>query len=64
MIETKGNIMMTLDEEKQIAEKKKQVRRSNERLKMIETIERLRQEKMEKEIERLEQDRINKEKEA
>lgn len=57
MVETRGNIMMTLDEEKRLEEKKKQLRRSNDRLRMLETLERTRQEKMEKEIQRLEQDR-------
>jgi hypothetical protein len=50
MIETKGNIMMTLDEEKKLEDKKKQLRRSNDRLRMLETLERTRQEKMELEI--------------
>ena len=53
MIETKGNIMMTMDEEKQLEDKKKQLRRSNERLRMLETLERNRQEKIEKEISRI-----------
>ena len=61
MIETKGNIMMTMDEEKQLEDKKKQLRRSNERLRMLETLERNRQEKIEKEISRIQQDRANKE---
>lgn len=47
MIETKGNIMLTLEEEKRINERKRQIRRSNERLKMLETMEKDRQDKME-----------------
>jgi hypothetical protein len=61
MIETRGNIMMTLEEEKKIEEKKKQLRRSNDRLRMLETLEKTRQEKMEQEISRLEQDRFKRE---
>lgn len=39
MIETKGSLTLTIDEEKRIQERKKQIRRSNERLKMLETME-------------------------
>ncbi len=53
--------MMTLEEEKKIEEKKKQLRRSNDRLRMLETLEKTRQEKMEQEISRLEQDRFKRE---
>lgn len=42
---------MTLEEEQRIAEKKKQLRRSNERLRMLETMEKARQEKVERELE-------------
>lgn len=42
MIETKGSVLMSLEEEKRILEKKKQLRRSNERLRMLETMERTR----------------------
>lgn len=61
MIETKGNIMLTLEEEKRINERKRQIRRSNERLKMLETMERDRQEKMEQEIERINQEKVKRE---
>lgn len=51
MIETRGSVHMTLEEEQRIAEKKKQLRRSNERLRMLETMEKARQEKVERELE-------------
>ena len=54
---------MTLDEEKQMIERKKQVKRSNDRLMMLESMEKQRQEKMEKEIEFLHQQRLRKENE-
>jgi hypothetical protein len=46
--------MMSLEDEKKAEEKKKLMRRSNERLRMLETMENNRKEKMEREIERLE----------
>jgi hypothetical protein len=45
--------MMSLDDEKRIAEKKKQLRRSNDRLRMLESMEQSRKEKVEAELERL-----------
>ncbi|CDW83905.1 UNKNOWN [Stylonychia lemnae] len=61
MVETKGHILMTLDEEKKIQEKKKQLRRSNDRLKMLEQMEKDRQAKVEQELERLMNDKAKRE---
>ena len=61
MIETRGSVHLTLEEEQRIAEKKKQLRRSNERLRMLETMEKARQEKVERELEHLMADRARRE---
>jgi len=61
--ETKGSVLMTLDEEKRIKEKEKQLRRSNERLRMLETMERARQEKVERELETLMAEKARREQE-
>lgn len=61
--ETKGSVHMTLDEEKRIKEKQKQLRRSNERLQMLETMEKARQEKVGKELESLMAEKARREQE-
>lgn len=63
MVETKGNIMMSLDEEKRIIEKKKQLRRSNDRLRIIEQMEQVRKEKVEAELAKLLNDKQRREEE-
>lgn len=52
-----------MDEEKKIMEKKKQLRRSNDRLRMLENMERTRQEKIEQELEKLMNEKHQKEQE-
>lgn len=52
-IETSGSLALTLEEEKRAAERRRQIRRSNERLRMLENMERDRQDKMEADIQRL-----------
>ena len=48
---------MSLEEEKRVTERKRQIRRSNDRLRMLENMERERQEKMEVEIMRINQEK-------
>lgn len=52
-IETRGSLVMTLDEERKAAERRRQIKRSNERLRMLENMERERQDKIDFEIMRL-----------
>lgn len=40
MIETKGSLVMSCEEERKMVERKKQILRSNERLRMYEDMER------------------------
>lgn len=56
-IETRGSLVMTLDEEKRAVERRRQIRRSNDRLRMLENMERDRQEKIELDIMRLNQEK-------
>ena len=48
---------MTLDEEKRVTERRRQIRRSNDRLRMLENMERDRQEKIEIELIHLNQEK-------
>ena len=48
---------MTLEEEKRNAERRRQIRRSNDRLRMLENMERERQEKLELELTRASQEK-------
>lgn len=48
---------MTLEEEKKAAERRRQIRRSNERLRMLENMERERHEKMEMELLKINQEK-------
>jgi hypothetical protein len=57
-IETRGSLVMTLEEEKRAAERRRQIRRSNDRLRMLENMERDRQDKMEVEIHRINQEKL------
>ena len=52
-IETKGSLVMSLEEEKREQERRRQIKRSNERLRMLENMERDRQEKLEVELQRI-----------
>jgi len=56
--------MMTMEEEKLIQEKRKQLRRSNDRLRMLESMEQARQEKVERELGQLMQEKQRKEQEV
>lgn len=49
---------MSLEDEKRQQERKRQMRRSNERLRMLENMERERHEKVESELNRLNQEKI------
>jgi hypothetical protein len=49
-IETKGSLVMSLEEEKREQERRRQIKRSNERLRMLENMERERSEKLELEL--------------
>lgn len=40
MVEARGNIMLSMEEEKKIDDRKRQLRRSNDRLRMLEGMER------------------------
>ena len=57
-IETKGSLVMSLEEEKREQERRRQIKRSNERLRMLENMERDRQEKLEIELQRISQEKI------
>ena len=52
-IETKGSLVMSLEDEKRELERRRQIKRSNERLRMLENMERDRQEKLEYELQRI-----------
>jgi len=52
-IETKGSLVMSLEDEKRELERWRQIKRSNERLRMLENMERDRQEKLEYELQRI-----------
>ena len=52
-IETTGSLVMSLEEEKREQERRRQIKRSNERLRMLENMERDRQEKLEVELQRI-----------
>lgn len=49
-IEGRGNLLMSIEEEQKIIERKKQLKKSNDRFRMIESIERERKGRMEQEI--------------
>ncbi len=49
---------MSLEEEKREQERRRQIKRSNERLRMLENMERERSEKLELELQRISQEKI------
>ena len=52
-VETRGSLVMTMEEEKRAVERRRQIRRSNERLHLLENMEKERQHKLEIEIIRI-----------
>ena len=56
-----GMIDKTLEQQEKLKAQRKEIRRTNERLKNLEKLEKFRQEKVRIEIERLEQERRNEE---
>jgi len=57
LIETQGSVHRTLTEEKEANERKKAIRRSNERLRMLENMEKQRALRLQEELERLESEK-------
>ena len=49
---------MTLEEEKREAERRRQIKRSNERLRLLENMERDRQDRLEQELQKINSDKI------